>query len=254
MLANNHVLDWGYSGLAETLAVLAGSGLKTTGAGRHLQEAEAPAAIGAAGKGRVLVFGLGDLSSGIPWLWRARKDRPGVNLLADLSEETVRRIAKRISGLKQKGDCAVASLHWGGNWGYEISTAHREFAHRLIDAAQVDVVHGHSSHHPMGLEIYRGKPILYGCGDFLNDYEGISGHEKYRADLSLMYFISLDLTTGKLAGLMMVPMQIKRFQLNYAPPDDVRWLQQLLNRESRLSGASLRLTDNGRRLALGVAR
>jgi len=181
VLSNNHVLDWGYAGLKETLTTLTGANLKAAGAGRSLLEAEAPAVIEVAGKGRVLVFGFGDESSGIPWLWGARRDRPGVNLLPDLSGDTVRRIAKRISGLKQKGDWVVASIHWGGNWGYEILSAQREFAHRLIDQALVDVVHGHSSHHPKGIEVYKGKPILFGCGDFLNDYEGISGYEDFRA-------------------------------------------------------------------------
>jgi poly-gamma-glutamate capsule biosynthesis protein CapA/YwtB (metallophosphatase superfamily) len=254
VLANNHVLDWGYAGLDETLDVLTGAHLKAAGAGQDLKEAEAPALIEAAGKGRVLVFAFGDPSSGIPRLWGARRNKPGVNLLPDFSEDTVRRIAKRIANLKQKGDSVVASIHWGGNWGYYISSTQMEFAHRLIDAAQVDVVHGHSSHHPMGIEIYKGKPILYGCGDFLNDYEGIAGHEEFRGDLSLMYFITLDRATGKLAGLTMTPMQIKRFRLHYAQPHDTEWLLQVLARESRLAGSSIRLTDNGRRLALVVGR
>jgi poly-gamma-glutamate capsule biosynthesis protein CapA/YwtB (metallophosphatase superfamily) len=251
VLANNHVLDWGYAGLTETLTMLAGAKLKVAGAGRNLSEAEAPAIIEVAGKGRVLVFGFGDKSSGIPWQWGARRNRPGVNLLPDLSEGTVDRVAERISGLKQKGDWVVASLHWGGNWGYEIENAQSEFAHRLIDQAHVDVVHGHSSHHPKGIEIYRGKPILYGCGDFLNDYEGISGYEEFRGDLSLMYFVTIDSATGKLAGLTMTPMQIRRFRLNYARPDDIHWLQQVLDRESRPLGARIELVDKYR-LALSV--
>ncbi len=243
VLANNHVLDWGYAGLTETLTTLSGADLKAAGAGRNLSEAEAPAIIEVAGKGRVLVFGFGDESSGIPWLWGARSNKPGVNLLPDLSGDTVRRIAKRISGLKQKGDWVVASIHWGGNWGYEVSSAQREFAHRLIDLAQVDVVHGHSSHHPKGIEVYKGKPVLFGCGDFLNDYEGISGYEDFRGDLALMYFVTMDLTTGNLVSLIMTPMQIRRFRLNYADPDDVHWLQQVLDRESRSLGARIELVN-----------
>ena len=239
VLSNNHVLDWGYAGLKETLTTLTGANLKTAGAGRNLSEAEAPAIIEVAGKGRVLVFGFGDESSGIPWSWGARRDRPGVNLLPDLSGDTVRRIAKRISGLKQKGDWVVASIHWGGNWGYEVLSAQREFAHRLIDQALVDVVHGHSSHHPKGVEVYKGKPILFGCGDFLNDYEGISGYEDFRGDLVLMYFVTLDSATGMLASLIMTPLQIRRFRLNYAHPDDVHWLQQIMDRESRPLGARI---------------
>jgi poly-gamma-glutamate capsule biosynthesis protein CapA/YwtB (metallophosphatase superfamily) len=254
VLANNHILDWGYAGLRETLISLTGANLKTAGAGRNLSEAEAPAIIRTAGKGRVLVFGFGDRSSGIPWLWRARRDRPGVQLLPDLSEDTAVRIAERIADFKRKGDCVVASVHWGGNWGYNLSDEQREFAHRLIDRAQVDVVHGHSSHHPMGIEIHRGKPILYGCGDFLNDYEGISGHEEFRGDLSLMYFVTLEVATGKLVGLMMTPMRIRRFRLHYAQPHDVHWLQQVLDRESRLLGARIQEVEKGRRLALEVSR
>jgi poly-gamma-glutamate capsule biosynthesis protein CapA/YwtB (metallophosphatase superfamily) len=239
VLANNHVLDWGYAGLTETLTTLTGANIKTAGAGRDISEAEAPAVIDVAGKGRVMVFGFGDESSGIPSMWGARSDRPGVNLLPDLSENTVHRIATRISGLKQKDDCVVASIHWGGNWGYKILSAQREFARQLIDQAQVDVVHGHSSHHPKGVEVYKGKPILFGCGDFFNDYEGISGYKEFRGDLALMYFVTMDLATGKLGSLIMMPMQIRRFRLNYAHPDDVRWLQQVMDRESRLLGGRI---------------
>jgi len=253
VLSNNHVLDWGYAGLKETLTTLTGANLKIAGAGRNLSEAEAPAIIEVAGKGRVLVFGFGDESSGIPWLWGARRDRPGVNLLPDLSGDTVRRIAKRISGLKQKGDWVVASIHWGGNWGYEVLSAQREFAHRLIDQALVDVVHGHSSHHPKGVEVYKGKPILFGCGDFLNDYEGISGYEDFRGDLALMYFVTLDSATGMLASLIMTPLQIRRFRLNYAHSGDVHWLQQILDRESRSLGARIEWV-NEYHLALSVGR
>ena len=48
----------------------------------------------------------------------------------------------------------------------------------FIAAAGVDLVHGHSSHHAKGAEVYRGKLILYGCGDLISDYEGISVRER----------------------------------------------------------------------------
>lgn len=86
------------------------------------------------------------------------------------------------------------------------------------------------------MEIYKGKLILYGCGDFLNDYEGISGHEAYRGDLTLMYFVRLDALTGKLVSLEMAPMQLKRLRLNYASADDVLWLKETLDREGKKFG------------------
>ena len=51
------------------------------------------------------------------------------------------------------------------------------------------------------LEIYNNRLVLYGCGDFLNDYEGIEGYESFRNDLSLMYFADIDAKSGDLVAL-----------------------------------------------------
>jgi poly-gamma-glutamate capsule biosynthesis protein CapA/YwtB (metallophosphatase superfamily) len=235
-LANNHVLDWGYAGLFETLQTLQRAGIAASGAGRNLGEAAAPAVMTLAGKGRVLVFSFGLESSGIPLNWAATADRPGVNLLADLSDNTVDHIAQNIRRIKHKGDIVVASIHWGGNWGYKVPAAQKTFAHRLIDHAGVDVIHGHSSHHVKSIEVYRERLILYGCGDFINDYEGIGGYEEFRADLSSMYFAAIDPATGKLIQLQMVPTQIKRFRVGCASADDALWLKNILNREGNRFG------------------
>ncbi|MDH5558162.1 MAG: CapA family protein, partial [Alphaproteobacteria bacterium] len=120
LLGNNHVLDWGRAGLLETLASLEAAGIKTAGAGRDLKQAEEPAILEVPGKGRVIVYSFGDVSSGVPRSWAASADRPGVNLLSDLSERTAVRIAGQVKRVKRSGDVAVASIHWGGNWGYEI--------------------------------------------------------------------------------------------------------------------------------------
>ena len=164
--------------------------------------------------------------------------------MPDLSETTVERIRQQVDELKRPGDIVVASIHWGGNWGYAIPGRHVDFAHRLIDEAGVDVIHGHSSHHPRPLEVHNGKLIIYGSGDFINDYEGIRGYEEYRDDLVLMYFAEIDPGSGKLVQLQLVPMQIRRFSLRRASEDDSLWLQQTLNRESRSMGTRLRLTED----------
>jgi len=128
--------------------------------------------------GRVLVFALGSTSSRIPREWGATEGRPGVNLLEDLTEELARCVAGQIRQVKQAGDVAVASIHWSGNWGYDIPDEQIHFAHRIVEEG-VDVVHGHSSHHVKGIEIYQDRLILYGCGDFLTDYEGIGRYEAF---------------------------------------------------------------------------
>jgi poly-gamma-glutamate synthesis protein (capsule biosynthesis protein) len=244
-LANNHVLDWGYKGLEETLDSLHGAGMRTAGAGRNDTDASAAAVLDVPDKGRVLVFAFGTEGSGVPRNWAASRNRAGVNFIPDLSARTADRIAEKVLPVKRGGDIIVASIHWGSNWGYHVSQEERAFAQRLIDAGGVDVVHGHSSHHPKAIEIYRDRPILYGCGDFLNDYEGISGHESYRPDLALMYFPTFDARTGNLVRFLMTPTQIRRFRVNYAREGDARWLEALLNREGKAFATAVeRQPDN----------
>lgn len=230
-LSNNHTLDWGYPGLTETLETLKKADIKIAGAGKNLREAEMPAVIAVEGKGRVIVFSYGAETSGIPFNWAALENKAGVNLLKDLSDKTIRKIKEKVWKVKKQGDIVIASIHWGGNWGFHIPQEQIEFAHKLIDDAGVDVIHGHSSHHVKGIEVYKDKPIIYGCGDFINDYEGIGGYEDFRDDLTLMYFVSMDTSNGKLVHFQMIPMQIKRFKANRASMADSLWLRDTLNRE-----------------------
>jgi poly-gamma-glutamate capsule biosynthesis protein CapA/YwtB (metallophosphatase superfamily) len=231
-LANNHVLDFGARGLIETLDSLAAAGIRSAGAGRDAQAAAAPAAIPLGHGGRILVFAFATTSSGVPREWAAGAGRPGVNLLRDLSERTLGAIATRARRARRPGDILVASIHWGGNWGYGIADREVRFAHALIDAAGFDVVHGHSSHHPKAIEIYRERPILYGCGDFLNDYEGISGYQAFRGELALLYAPRLAAATGRLVDFVLSPFRIRRLRLERAGAEDRAWLCALLDRES----------------------
>ncbi len=244
VLANNHVLDWGYAGLEETLSSLSGFGLTTVGAGTNRTAAQQPAVFVLPGGGRVLVFAWGLPSSGIPVAWAATARKPGVNLLPDLSENALREVADSVAAHRRAGDVVMVSLHWGGNWGYPIPEEHRRFAHALIDANSVDLVHGHSSHHPLGIEVYRGKPVIYGCGDLIDDYEGISGHEEFRIDLALLYLVTLDRDSGELRRLEMFPMQRRKFRLNRAVRKDNDWLRAALDRESRPLGARVVRSGN----------
>ncbi len=245
-LANNHVLDWGYSGLLETLETLKKVNIKLSGAGRNLLEAQAPAVLKVPGKGRVIVFAFGLGTSGVPSSWGAADKRPGVNLLRDLSDKSLFDIQEKVRKVKSRGDIVVVSLHWGSNWGYGIPRTHTVFAHRLIDEVEVDIIHGHSSHHVRAIEVYKDKLILYGCGDFLNDYEGISGYEEFRADLSLMYFATMDPSTGKLLGLQMTPTRIRRFKVNLASKVETLWLKETLNREGTTFGTKVKMIGDNR--------
>jgi len=155
-LANNHILDWGYDGLAETLRTLDASRVAHAGAGATAAQAAAPAVLPLPGNRRVLVFSFGSITSGIPWQWRAGEDRPGVNPLSDLSEDTAIAVAAEMARHKQPGDIAIASIHWGGNWGHDIPDQQVAFARRLVSDG-VDIIHGHSSHHAKAMEVHRDR-------------------------------------------------------------------------------------------------
>jgi len=243
VLANNHVLDWGIDGLRESLETLEAAGMQQAGAGRDRREAERPAVFRIPGRGRVLVFAYGSTTSGVPAEWAAAPARPGINVLTDLSDAAADRITATVAAVRQPGDIVAVSLHWGGNWGYDIPRAQQRFARRLIDEGGADLIHGHSSHHVKGIEVYRDKLILYGCGDFLNDYEGISGYEQFRGDLALMYFPTLA-PSGELRELRMVPMQVRQFRTVRPGKDDVRWLHDVLNREGGRLNTRVRLNDD----------
>jgi len=254
VVANNHVMDWGRAGMAETLAVLHSAGIATAGAGRDDAAAAHPAWLAVPGKGWVVVLAYAMENAGTPRAWMAGPSRPGVNLLADFSSASVARIAAQVQSCRNtaQGDLAVAvvSIHWGSNWGYALEPGQQTFAQRLLDEAGVDIVFGHSSHHVKGIACHDGKLVLHGCGDLINDYEGIGGGERFGPDLGLLYFVTVEAGSGRLADLTLWPLHRRRLRLGQAGDDEVRWLQAVLQREGRPLGTRVeRLADGALRVA-----
>lgn len=243
MLANNHILDFGNSGLSETLECLNAIGIRHAGAGMDRTSAEEPASFVLESGKRVLAFAFGVESSGIPESWAARADRAGVNYVANLSASSREHVSRVIGRHRKEGDLVILSIHWGGNWGYGITPEEREFARSLVVDAGVDVFWGHSSHHPKAFEICEGRPIFYGCGDLINDYEGIQGFEEYRADLSLMYFLEFDEASNWIHSIELVPVRIKGLALQRPTRDEVIWLKNVLNREGAWLGTELEIDE-----------
>jgi poly-gamma-glutamate synthesis protein (capsule biosynthesis protein) len=190
---------------------------------------------------RLLVFAVGTVSSGIPPDWAAGAHRPGVALTA-LTDQSASTLAGAVRRVRGPSDTVVVSIHWGSNWGDDVPRVHRRFAHRLVDAG-VDLVHGHSSHHPRAIELYHGRLILYGCGDLVDDYEGIGGYERYRPDLRLLYLARIATGTGRLIELRMAPVQARRLRLQHAGPADTDWLAGMLTRVSEGMAPPVVVTD-----------
>ncbi|HET8794873.1 MAG TPA: CapA family protein [Arthrobacter sp.] len=240
-LANNHVLDFGERGLEDTLDTLTAAGICTAGAGSEWKQAWQPAVIDTPA-GRILMWSVALTSSGVSPSNAAGPNQPGLAFLPELSDASAKLVIEAVRQVRHPGDLAVFSVHWGSNWGYGIPDDQIGFAHDLVDAG-IDIVHGHSSHHPRPIEMYRGKPIFYGCGDLINDYEGISGNEQFRDDLRLLYLVTVDVRTHKLRDLRMIPMQARQLRLHRAAAADAEWLCRTLNDISASFGARFIIDD-----------
>jgi poly-gamma-glutamate synthesis protein (capsule biosynthesis protein) len=244
-LANNHVLDWGAQGLDDTLATLHAAGVLTAGAGTDAQQAQAPAVLALPGTTRLLLFALATPTCGVPSDWAAEAQRSGIAWLPRLDDDAAQALADRVRQHRRAGDVAVVSLHWGENWVDAVPAQQRWFAHRLIELGAADVVHGHSSHHPLPIEAHAGKLVLHGCGDLVNDYEGIAPHGRQRSDLGCLYGVTLDRESGRLAGLEIVPMQLRRFRLTRPQPAVREGLHRLLAHGCQAMGTRIEASAHG---------
>ena len=227
-LANNHTIDWGYKGLRDTIRTLENADIQHSGAGVNIEEATKPATL-IKDNARVLVFSLGTESSGIPSSWEADINRPGVKMLHELNLEDAHSFGKWINMYRKPDDIVILSIHWGANWVFKIPSSHIQFAHTLVDNGYVDIIHGHSSHHMLSMEIYKEKPVLYGCGDFINDYEGIDTQQIFRDDISMMFFITMNTKNKKLKNVNLVPLIKYQFSLRKPSEEDIKRMESDLN-------------------------
>lgn len=164
-LANNHVLDYGVPALQEMLPLLDERGILHTGAGPDAAAAREPA-ISSTGGTTVGFLACTDNEPG----WQAGPGSPGVfHVPVSLRDARARQLLELVRRTRERTGFLVVSAHWGPNWGVEVPQAHRSFAHALVDAG-ADVVFGHSAHIFRGVEVYRGRPVIYSAGDFIDDY------------------------------------------------------------------------------------
>jgi len=243
-LANNHTLDFGTQALRDTCAHLSEGGVAAAGAGRDRAEAVAPAVTDAGGltvatvafTDRWPAYAAGESSPGTAY---APLDRavPSTRRLVGDAVDRAREVDP---------DLVVASLHWGPNWVTEPDATQEAFARWLIDRG-VDVVHGHSAHVLQGVEVYRGRPILYDAGDFVDDYihkEGL--HNKHSA------LFELAVRDGRLERLRAVPVVIEDEAVGLAGREAASWVRGALRERSAPYGTILERAGDGLSVPLGT--
>ena len=119
------------------------------------------------------------------------------------------------------------------------SAAFRAFAQRVIEAG-ADVFWGHSAHVVQGVELWRGKPILYDTGDFVDDY---AVDPELRNDLSALF--QLRLQPPAITRIDLLPVAIGRCQVNRADEAERDWFGQRFTALCAELGTKARATAEG---------
>jgi poly-gamma-glutamate synthesis protein (capsule biosynthesis protein) len=230
-LANNHVLDYGPDALLDCMKLLDRAGIKRTGTGMTLEEALAPAIIGLP-EGRIAVVSLTDNEPE----WEATPKKPGVNHVAyndrGLVEPYRSRMAQVLRSARRQAELVIVGAHVGPNWGAP-SRAMQALAHELLDIG-ADLYWGHSNHTPQGIELYRGKAILYSTGDFIDDY---MVDKDERNDLSFLFM--LDVEKGRIRRISLQPVRIEDLGVRRAKEEEWQFLARSMQAKCKAFGTPM---------------
>lgn len=209
-LANNHALDYGYEALYEMLGILQREGIAHAGAGRSIEAAAQPALL----TREHVRIGCVAFTDNEP-AWEAGPGKAGVHYTPiDTTDPRAKRLFDIVYQTREQTDLMIVSAHWGPNWGHRPRAEHIPFAHALIDHG-ADIVFGHSCHVFQGIEIYKKRPILYSCGDFVDDYR-VS--QKERNDQSFVF--AMHVAGREITSLELRPTVIRSFQARLAQNDE----------------------------------
>lgn len=248
-LANNHTLDFCEPGLLETVRTVKKAGIAFAGAGETREEATRPAILKLPSSDQdqdheIHIWAASDH----PRDW-ARV--PNFHFI-DYTQKTRDRLKELITTSTPTAPALkVFSVHWGPNYSWQPAREIRDLAHFLIDSCGVDIIHGHSSHHVQGVERYKGKLIIYGCGDFVDDY---ALTPEYRNDISGIWQVTVEETAGRDGGrglrlkrLDLYPTKIDRFTAKRLTGDepDSDWVRQRIKTLSTELGTTVELETGG---------
>lgn len=243
-LANNHMVDHHRQGVLDTIAHLDAAGIAHVGAGGDADAAERTAMIDVGGL-RVGAYGLTDNV----WEYAAKPDRPGTNFMWIRSNPArLDRLRRASAALDAAGaHLRVVSAHWGPNMRLHPIRRFRRFAADAL-AAGFDMLHGHSAHVVQRVERIGGRPVLYDCGNFLDDYWPFP----FRRTLwSFIFF--LDLRAGRPTELRLTPVKLFSNYVRLASGELADRICDLMVKRCRIAQVPLQRSKTGLRLELAPA-
>lgn len=217
-LANNHCLDFNEEGLRETIQTLESNGIKYVGVGQDIIHAHTMQIF----EKRNIKIGVLGYTDNEPD-WAATSDKAGTNYIKVGKTD---QIESDIKAAKELVDILIISIHWGPNKIERPTQEFIDFAHKIIDSG-ADIIHGHSAHVVQGIELYKGKVILYGTGDFIDDY---MIYPDLHNDHSFLFRINL--SKDRIHQIELIPVYISEMQVNLAKDDLAK---KILNHMKKLS-------------------
>lgn len=194
-LAGNHIADRGAAGVRDTIEALERQGIATCGAGLDLAAAERPAIVERDGR----AIGVISVNCVGPDVSKATSAKPGAAYLdvrtvygipfggpggAPMTVDTfadraqLARLCERVAELRDRVDVVIVSLHKGVlHRPAVVADYEREIAHAVVDAGCGAVVSQHA-HILKGIEVYRGRPIFHGLGNFVTVTAAIADRDE----------------------------------------------------------------------------
>jgi len=242
-LANNHTLDFKVKGMFDTMEHLNKAKIAWAGVGKNRDEAYRPALL------RIKDTNIACYSFSDHYQrWAAGPTKPGINYLdpEGCTDADVQKLKDDIAALRadfeRKGeelDIVVLSYHWGSNYCWRPPKEFQRLAHRVIDECGVTLIHGHSAHHIQGVELYNGVPIIYGCGDFVDDY---AVDNAYRNNLGFVYRLRWNKVSKQWTEWRLHPTKIAFFSVSTEMwPSERQWLVDKVTMLSLELGTQMKL-------------
>lgn len=241
-LANNHILDYGASGLADTLATLDEAGIVHTGAGRDLSEASKPVTMELHGLKIGILAATNTMGA-----FAAQPDRPGTHHIevraVGAAVAEVRRQARAVRAAG--ASLVVLTLHWGPDMRVAPSHRFQDFAHAVLEAG-IDIVHGHSAHVFQGIERRGNGIILYDTGNIVDDYWKFPFRRTFWSLLSI-----LEIKERRAARLRIIPLRNHPGPVSIATGETRAAILERLRSLCEPFSTELRDTAEGVEIALG---
>lgn len=218
--ANNHAFDLGSGGILDTVDAIERAGLVSTGSGRDLARAAAPAfAPTPAGPVALVAVATGKVREG----GAATTIRPGVNeLRRDPSglarEEDVERVLAAIAEARRRAEVVIAYQHnhdWEPNQA-DVPAWQRVFARRCVEAG-ASVFVGHGAPLLQGIEIYDGAPLFFGLGNFVFQTEKPPG--AYAAECWESVIVQASFERGRCQAFELTPIVMN--EIGLGGPEDM---------------------------------